>query len=93
MKTFDPTRILLVGGIPFDEPLLMWWNYVARDREEILKAHADWMAESDRFGGAAVRMRDGLGTTLGEPCAESLLVSSPWSPLRGAASTILSTHP
>jgi redox-sensitive bicupin YhaK (pirin superfamily) len=43
-------RILLVGGIPFDEQVLMWWNFVARTREEILVAHADWTAAADRFG-------------------------------------------
>lgn len=25
----EPTRALLVGGLPFPEPVLMWWNYVA----------------------------------------------------------------
>ncbi len=45
-----PTRLLLLGGIPFDEPVLMWWNYVARTREEITRAHADWIAAADRFG-------------------------------------------
>ncbi|MDA8048376.1 MAG: pirin family protein [Actinomycetota bacterium] len=43
-------RALLLGGIPFDEPVLMWWNYVARAREEIEQAHAEWMAASNRFG-------------------------------------------
>jgi quercetin 2,3-dioxygenase len=45
-----PTRALLVGGVPFVEPVLMWWNFVARTRDEILGAHADWTAAADRFG-------------------------------------------
>lgn len=45
-----PTRALLVGGIPFDEQVLMWWNFVARTRDEIIDAHRDWTAGSDRFG-------------------------------------------
>lgn len=45
-----PARVLLVGGAPFDEELLMWWNFVARTRDEIEVAHADWMAGSKRFG-------------------------------------------
>ncbi|HEX2850947.1 MAG TPA: pirin family protein [Acidimicrobiales bacterium] len=44
------SRALLFGGVPFDEPVLMWWNYVARDREEIVKAHAEWSAGGERFG-------------------------------------------
>ena len=46
----EPTRVLLFGGVPFDEPVLMWWNYVARTREEILVAHRSWMAGDERFG-------------------------------------------
>ncbi len=45
-----PTRAVLVGGVPFDEPLLLWWNFVARSRAEIDRAHAEWMDGADRFG-------------------------------------------
>ena len=31
----------------------MWWNFVARTREEILTAHADWTAATERFGHVA----------------------------------------
>ncbi len=43
-------RGLLIGGIPLDQPLLMWWNFVARTREEISAAYDDWAAASERFG-------------------------------------------
>lgn len=46
----EPTRALLLGGTPFESPVLMWWNYVARDRAEIDDAVADWNAAADRFG-------------------------------------------
>ena len=46
----DGTRVILLGGEPFDEPILMWWNFVARTRDEMDKAHRDWQSESDRFG-------------------------------------------
>lgn len=49
----QPARVLLVGGIPFDEQLLMWWNFVARSRGEIDAARADWTAGADRFGRVA----------------------------------------
>jgi hypothetical protein len=45
-----PARVLLIGGVPFPEPVVMWWNYVARSREEIAEAHRDWMDGSARFG-------------------------------------------
>jgi hypothetical protein len=43
------TRLLLLGGEPFDEPLVMWWNFVGRSHEEIAEAREDWMA-GRRFG-------------------------------------------
>ena len=43
------TRALLLGGEPFDE-ILMWWNFVARTRDEMDAAYRDWEADSDRFG-------------------------------------------
>jgi quercetin 2,3-dioxygenase len=42
-------RLLLLGGTPFGEDLLMWWNFVARTHEEIVRARADWEA-GRRFG-------------------------------------------
>lgn len=37
-------RVLLIGGPPFPETILMWWNFVARAPEEIAQARADWEA-------------------------------------------------
>lgn len=50
IDTTEPCRALLIGGTPFTEPLLMWWNYVARTRDEITAAHRDWLAAAARFG-------------------------------------------
>ncbi|MEU5990243.1 pirin family protein [Spirillospora sp. NPDC047418] len=40
---------LLLGGEPFEEKLVMWWNFIARAGEEIAQAREDW-ATGDRFG-------------------------------------------
>ena len=45
-------RVLLIGGPPFPETILMWWNFVARTPEEIAEARADWEAHR-RFGGVS----------------------------------------
>jgi redox-sensitive bicupin YhaK (pirin superfamily) len=45
----DPARALLIGGAPFAEPILMWWNFVARTTDEIVSARDDWQARR-RFG-------------------------------------------
>jgi redox-sensitive bicupin YhaK (pirin superfamily) len=41
--------LLLLGGEPFEEKIVMWWNFVARTQEDITQAREDWMS-GDRFG-------------------------------------------
>jgi redox-sensitive bicupin YhaK (pirin superfamily) len=36
-------RFFIIGGEPFTERLIMWWNLVARTPEEITQARDDWM--------------------------------------------------
>ena len=43
-------RVLLIGGVPFEEQIVMWWNFVGTDHDEIVVARAQWEAEHDRFG-------------------------------------------
>ncbi|HEY6552420.1 MAG TPA: pirin family protein [Vicinamibacteria bacterium] len=47
-----PARLMLLGGAPFGETILMWWNFVARTTEEIMSAREDWQA-GRRFGEVA----------------------------------------
>lgn len=53
MAAREPARVLLLGGAPFAERLLMWWNFVGRTHEEITRAYEAWMAGEDRFPGVA----------------------------------------
>jgi redox-sensitive bicupin YhaK (pirin superfamily) len=53
LATADAAHVLLLGGVPFAEPILMWWNYVARTRDEILDAHDAWSRREQRFGTVA----------------------------------------
>jgi hypothetical protein len=48
----QPVRALLLGGAPFGETILMWWNFVARSADEIVAAREDWEA-GRRFGDVA----------------------------------------
>ena len=52
LSSCDGGRVLLIGGPPFPETILMWWNFVARTPEEIAQARADWEAH-ERFGDVA----------------------------------------
>jgi hypothetical protein len=42
------TVMMLLGGVPLGEQLLMWWNFVARTPQEIAAAASDW--REGRFG-------------------------------------------
>jgi len=48
-----PARAVLLGGEPFPEPILMSWNFVARQRGEVDRAAAEWNAGDSRFGTVA----------------------------------------
>jgi redox-sensitive bicupin YhaK (pirin superfamily) len=39
-----PARVLLIGGEPFEEQIVMWWNFVGRSHEEIVRFREDWAA-------------------------------------------------
>jgi quercetin 2,3-dioxygenase len=41
--------VLLLGGEPFREHIVMWWNFVARSNEEIVHARQQWQ-DGTRFG-------------------------------------------
>jgi redox-sensitive bicupin YhaK (pirin superfamily) len=43
-------RLVLLGGAPFPDRLAMFWNFVARTRDELEEAAADWASGDPRFG-------------------------------------------
>ena len=45
-----PARVLLLGGPPFPEQLVMWWNFVGRSHDDIAAYRRLWEAHDDRFG-------------------------------------------
>jgi redox-sensitive bicupin YhaK (pirin superfamily) len=49
-------RFLLLGGEPLGERIEMWWNYVARSKDEITAAWLDWRDRTDRFGDVPTRL-------------------------------------
>ncbi len=51
------SRALLLGGVPFPDPLVMWWNFVGRSREELSEARRQWSAGDERFGRVRSRLR------------------------------------
>lgn len=55
LRLSNPTdreaRIMLLGGEPFDEGIVMWWNFIGRSHEEIVELRDAWQRDDDRFGG------------------------------------------
>jgi redox-sensitive bicupin YhaK (pirin superfamily) len=45
-----PARVVLLGGPPFPEELVMWWNFVGRSHADIVAYRQSWEDESERFG-------------------------------------------
>jgi len=45
-----PARVIVLGGAPFGEQIVMWWNFVARSHDEIVELRDAWQAESEQFG-------------------------------------------
>ncbi|SCE45610.1 hypothetical protein GA0115253_105456 [Streptomyces sp. Termitarium-T10T-6] len=56
LRALSDAGLMLLGGEPFEEELVMFWNFIARSGEEIVQARKDW-EEGSRFG--EVRGYDG----------------------------------
>jgi quercetin 2,3-dioxygenase len=69
----QPGRVLLLGGTPFTEQLVMWWNFVGRSHDEIADYRRLWEQADERFG--AVQGYQGTPARLPAPAL-------PTTPLR-----------
>lgn len=68
-------RLMLIGGPPFGETLFMWWNFVARTRDEIAQARSDWEGHHPRFG----EVKGYKGSRLDAPALNRLSPPNPAS--------------
>lgn len=50
IQVHKDSRILLLGGEPFESPILLWWNFVGRTQEELRIAREQWVNGDARFG-------------------------------------------
>ncbi|MBB1245075.1 pirin family protein, partial [Streptomyces durbertensis] len=49
LRADTDSSLMLLGGEPFEEKIVMWWNFVGRSTDDIAEARADWQA-GRRFG-------------------------------------------
>ncbi|TQJ30543.1 pirin family protein [Microbacterium sp. SLBN-146] len=50
VESDDEATVFLLGGEPFEDDIVMWWNFVGRSHEEIAEAREAWEAGAARFG-------------------------------------------
>ncbi len=44
--------LLLIGGVPLGEQIVMWWNFIGRSHEEIVQFRTDWQSDVIASGNA-----------------------------------------
>jgi hypothetical protein len=49
LGTADGARVMILGGEPFAEEIVMWWNFVGRSHQEIVSFRSGWEQRTDRF--------------------------------------------
>jgi redox-sensitive bicupin YhaK (pirin superfamily) len=42
-------RVILLGGAPFGEEIVMWWNFIGRSHDEIVAYRSAWERRDPRF--------------------------------------------
>ena len=62
------SRLIIIGGEPMDEAILLWWNFVARTTEEMKEAQTQWEAEA----ASADDIINGQPRRFGKPVASAL---------------------
>ena len=50
LELHQGSRLLWLGGEPFESPILLWWNLVGRTAEELSRAREQWVEQAPRFG-------------------------------------------
>jgi quercetin 2,3-dioxygenase len=45
IEALEGSRMLLLGGPPFDQRIVMWWNFVGRSHDEIAAFRSEWQAQ------------------------------------------------
>ena len=60
----EPVRVLVLGGPPFGESIVMWWNFVGRTHEEIVGFRKQWQSQLTDSGLADGRFGIPVGQDL-----------------------------
>ncbi|NYG58823.1 hypothetical protein BJ980_001746 [Nocardioides daedukensis] len=73
LEVHQDTRLMLIGGPPFGESIVMWWNFVGRNHEEVVQFRSEWQDQITSNGELVANGRhvsDGrFGVVSNEPLA------------------------
>ena len=58
LEALEASRLMLLGGPPFGEQIVMWWNFVGRTHDEIVAFREDWQAQITRDGAVVPDSQD-----------------------------------
>ncbi len=62
-----PARLLVLGGPPFGEAIVMWWNFVGRTHDEVVGYRDEWQAQVHAGEGVPGGLADGrFGIPVGD---------------------------
>lgn len=70
IEALEDSVVVLLGGIPMQEKILMWWNFIGRSHEEIVQAREQWNARDERFG----KFDDDIGGWIPAPDLPNLVL-------------------
>jgi redox-sensitive bicupin YhaK (pirin superfamily) len=60
-------RAFLLGGAPFEEQLVMWWNFIGRSHDEIVEFRRSWNEAPDRLEAGRAADEGRPGSAVGGP--------------------------
>jgi redox-sensitive bicupin YhaK (pirin superfamily) len=45
LRAASSARVLLLGGEPLGEQIVMWWNFIGRSHEDVVASRAEWQRD------------------------------------------------
>lgn len=72
IKSKSDFRALLIGGTPFEEEIIMWWNFIGRTHDEIAAMRNDWETQTNRFNS----FEDRIGGYIPAPALPNLTLKA-----------------
>lgn len=72
IQSSENFRAIVIGGEPFNEQIIMWWNFIGRTHEEIQAMRLDWENQSPRFKS----FEDRIGERLPAPALPNLVLKA-----------------